>query len=152
MTDDCHPDPTPALVPRLYRGANQVRWDDTNEKEKEVMLMGHSRSEPSLPSQGSPDPVVGDKRRPYEKGRGGSCTLPERRPCGRRQAPTLPNKVAEGLVPSRRAGGSIGSPRGTESCLARARRTNRLLSLRGVPTRPGRRSNPRGCHTPITRD
>ena len=41
--------------------------------------MGHSRSEPSLPSQGSPDPAVGDKRRPYERRRGGSCALPERR-------------------------------------------------------------------------
>ncbi len=40
--------------------------------------MIQSRSEPSRPSQGSPDPVVGDKHRPYERRRGGSCTLPER--------------------------------------------------------------------------
>jgi len=45
--------------------------------------MRRARSEPALPSQGSPDPVVGDKHRPYGRPygrrRGGSCTLPEKR-------------------------------------------------------------------------
>jgi len=107
--------------------------------------MRHSRSEPSLPSQGSPDPAVGDKHRPYEKGRGGSCpdavedarcnrhTLPERRPCGRGQAPTLPNKVAEGLVPSRRAGGSIGSPRGSREVPGPGKKVKPLLLHPGIP-------------------
>ena len=48
MTFDRHPDPTLGAVPRSCRGAGRGWEDDTNESKKEVMPMGHSRSEPSI--------------------------------------------------------------------------------------------------------